>query len=75
MNIYQQNHAKELIAQLPVNFEYYKNLDLSRIQSKYHVLFTTDWNWGRYSNMNLSDRVYLNDLWREYNSTKFKNKD
>jgi hypothetical protein len=75
MNIYQETYSKEFIAQLPVNFEYYKNLDLSTIPSKYHELFVTDWNWGRYSNMKLSDRTYLNELFREYNSTYFKNKD
>ena len=72
MNVYHKNYHPEFIKELPVNFEKFKNTDLSTIPSQYHCLFTTDWNWGRYSTMPMSQRITMHTLYLEYqhNDTK-----
>jgi hypothetical protein len=66
MNVYQQTYTKEFIAELPVDFNKIKNMDLTTIPMKYHGLFTTDWNWGNHSKMEMSMRIMYHELNREY---------
>ena len=66
MNVYQKKYHEEFIKELPVNFEKIKNMNLSEIPEVFHELFTTDWNWGRYSSMKMSERAIMNDLYLEY---------
>lgn len=66
MNVYQKNYNPEFIKELPVDFNKIKNMNLSTIPEKYQVLFTTDWNWGRYSNMPMSQRMVYQNLFLEY---------
>jgi hypothetical protein len=71
-NVYQKNYNKEFIKELPVNFDKIKNMDLSKVEEKYRTLFTTDWNWGNHSSMKIQDRMVLQELWLEYQHSKFK---
>lgn len=69
MNVYQQEYEADFIKSLPVNFKKYKNMDLTTIPQKYRVLFTTDWNWGKYSKMPMNERINLHELNKEYHHT------
>ena len=75
MNVYQQNYKAEFINKLPVNFDKFKNMDLSEIPPVFHDLFTTDWNWGIYSKMPYKLRNIMNDLHTEYNNWQIFEKD
>jgi hypothetical protein len=66
MNVYQQKYSEEFIKELPVDFYKIKNTDLSKIPTDFHPLFTTDWNWGRYSKLEISERQFLQRVWLEY---------
>jgi hypothetical protein len=66
MSVYQKNYHPEFIKELPVDFIKIKNMDLNHIPNDYHVLFTTDWNWGRWSKMPMSERIILHRLYLEY---------
>ena len=66
MNVYQKEYKPEFIKELPVNFNNYKNMDLTYIPEEYHGLFTTDWNWGRYSTMSMDKRIMYQKLYLEY---------
>lgn len=66
MNVYHKEFHPEFIKELPVDFEKMKNMDLSKIDKDYHCLFTTDWNWGRYSTMQMDLRMLLQELYLEY---------
>ena len=66
MNVYHKEFNPEFIKDLPVDFEKMKNMDLSKIPSQYHLLFTTDWNWGRYSTMEMSHRMILQEIHLDY---------
>jgi hypothetical protein len=66
MNIYQQNFTEQFIKDLPIDFHKTKNMDLNTIPKEYHILFTTDWNWGRYSKMSMDKRMSLHRLFLEY---------
>lgn len=66
MNVYDKEFHPEFIKELPVDFEKMKNMDLSKIPSQYHLLFTTDWNWGRYSTMDMDQRMILQEIYLDY---------
>lgn len=66
MNVYQKNYHPEFIKELPVDFNKIKNIDLNTIPKEYQVLFTTDWNWGRYSSMPMSQRMIYQNLFLQY---------
>lgn len=87
MNVYHKEFHPEFIKELPVNFNKIKNMNLSEIPECYHELFTTDWNWGKYSSMKMDKRMDLQQLFLEYQhysmlamiedkspSTKYENK-
>ena len=74
MNVYQMNYEKEFIEKLPVNFNKIKNKDLSTIPTKYHGLFTTDWNWGKYSKMAMDTRIMYHELSKQYHHTDVQSK-
>lgn len=67
MNLYQKTYKEEFIKELPVNFYKIKNMDLTSIPEHFRALFTTDWNWGRYSTMKVEDRIFLQEIWNDYN--------
>jgi hypothetical protein len=69
MNVYQQTYTQQFIDDLPVNFNKVKNMDLSILPTKYHGLFTTDWNWGKYSKMAMETRIMYHELNNEYHHT------
>ena len=69
MNVYQQTYTQQFINDLPVNFNKVKNMDLSTIPTKYHGLFTTDWNWGNHSKMAMDTRIMYHELNQEYHHT------
>ena len=66
MNVYHKEFNPEFIKDLPVDFEKMKNMDLSKIPLQYHLLFTTDWNWGRYSKMDMDQRMILQEIHLDY---------
>lgn len=70
MNVYEKSYHPEFIASLPVNFKKIKSIDLSSIPEKFHCLFKTDWNWGRYSSMKMSERAILADWYLVYKKWK-----
>jgi hypothetical protein len=72
MSVYQKEYTKEFIEQLPVDFNKMKNIDLKQIPKKYHLVFTTDWNWGSHSTMRYEERLNLMELWLEYKKEQFK---
>ncbi len=41
--------------------------DLTNIPERFHCLFTTDWNKGDESKMKTIERIYMVDLFLEYN--------
>jgi hypothetical protein len=41
--------------------------DLTNIPERFHCLFTTDWNKGDESKMKNIERIYMVDLFLEYN--------
>lgn len=67
MNLYQKTYKEEFIKELPVNFYKIKNMDLTSIPEHFRALFTTDWNWGRHSTMKVEDRIFLQEIWNDYN--------
>jgi hypothetical protein len=67
MNVYQLNYTEEFINELPVNFYKIKEMDLTSIPEHFRSLFTTDWNWGRYSKMDIEDRMFFEELFHDYN--------
>jgi hypothetical protein len=67
MNVYQKTYKEEFIKELPVNFNKIKNMDLTSIPEHFRALFTTDWNWGIHSKMRMEDRMFLQDLFHDYN--------
>lgn len=67
MNVYQKEYDPQFIKKLPVDFNKMKNIDLNTIPQDYHILFMTDWNWGRYSTMPMHQRELLHELFLEYN--------
>jgi hypothetical protein len=67
MNVYQKTYKEEFIKELPVNFYGIKNMDLTSIPKHFRVLFTTDWNWGIHSTMKVEDRMFLQEIWNDYN--------
>jgi hypothetical protein len=72
MNVYQKNYHPEFIKELPVDFKKIKNMNLDIIPTEYHSLFTTDWNWGNHSSMEISKRMIMHQLFLDYihNDTK-----
>jgi hypothetical protein len=66
MNVYQEQYQEKFIKELPVDFHKIKNMDLSKIPTEYHNLFTTDWNWGKHSKMPIDRRITLHKLFLEY---------
>lgn len=66
MNIYQKNYSEQFIKELPIDFHKIKQMDLTTIPVEYHSLFTTDWNWGRYSTMPAKRKTILHQLFLEY---------
>lgn len=66
MNVYQKNYHPEFIKELPVDFNKIKNMDLSSVPTGYQGLFTTDWNWGRYSTMPMNQRMIYQSLFLQY---------
>jgi hypothetical protein len=72
MNVYHKNYHPDFIKELPVNFEKMKNINLDNIPTDYHKLFTTDWNWGRYSTMSMEKRILLHELYLEYQTYTIK---
>lgn len=73
-NVYKLNYTQEFKDKLPIKWDIWANRDLSNIPEIYHVLFTTDWNWGPYSKMDAIDRGYCNDLFLEYHHKDLKQK-
>jgi len=67
MNVYQKTYKEEFIKELPVNFYGIKNMDLTSIPEHFRALFTTDWNWGNHSTMKVEDRMFLQEIWNDYN--------
>jgi hypothetical protein len=63
MNVYQEEYTEQFIKELPVDFHKIRKMDLSKIDSSLHCLFTTDWNWGKHSKMNFVMRNHMNELW------------
>ena len=41
--------------------------DLSTIPKEFHVLFTSDWNKGEESTMTSNERMYMGELYLQYN--------
>jgi hypothetical protein len=74
MNIYHKEFHPEFIKELPVDFNKMKNIDLTTIPSEYHLLFTTDWNWGRHSTMPMDQRMILQQMYLDFMSEEVKNK-
>jgi hypothetical protein len=74
MNVYQQQYESDFIKSLPVNFNKIKNMDLSVIPKQYHGLFTTDWNWGKYSKMPMTERMNYHEINQEYHRTDVQSK-
>jgi hypothetical protein len=72
MNVYQKDYHPEFIKELPVHFNKIKNMNLDFVPKEYHCLFTTDWNWGKHSTMEMSKRMTMHQLFLEYihNDTK-----
>jgi hypothetical protein len=66
MNVYQEFYTEQFIKELPVDFHKIKNMDLTKVPEEYHSLFTTDWNWGKYSKMPITRRMILQQLFLEY---------
>lgn len=66
-NVYELNYPQEFINKLPINWNYWKNKNLSNVPEIYHVLFITDWNWGEHSKMDTMDRAFCHELYLEYN--------
>jgi len=66
-NVYRLEYTQQFKDNLPVKWDKWANKDLSDIPEIYHILWRTDWNWGPYSNMDMTDRMKLNNLWLEYN--------
>lgn len=66
MNVYEQNYSESFIKELPVDFHKIKNMDLSKIDKGYHCLFTTDWNWGRYSTMDPDLKILIHEIYLDY---------
>jgi hypothetical protein len=67
MNVYQKTYKEEFIKELPVNFYRIKNMDLTSIPEHFRALFTTDWNWGIHSTMKVEDRMFLQEIYNDYN--------
>ena len=70
MNVYQKDYSAEFIKSLPVNFNKMKNINLNEIPECYHCIFTTDWNWGKYSNMKMENRRVIHEIFLEYQHYK-----
>jgi hypothetical protein len=66
MNVYQQTYTEQFINELPVDFNKIKNMDLNTIPHQYHRLFTTDWNWGKFSKMTMNERRVLHEIFLDY---------
>jgi uncharacterized protein YecA (UPF0149 family) len=41
--------------------------DLSTIPEEFHILFTSDWNKGNESKMSSTQRMYMGELYLNYN--------
>jgi hypothetical protein len=41
--------------------------DLTNIPEEFHILFTSDWNKGNESKMSLTERMYMGELYLNYN--------
>jgi hypothetical protein len=74
MNIYHKEFHPEFIKELPVDFNKMKNIDLTTIPSEYRLLFTTDWNWGRYSTMPMDQRMILQQMYLDFMSQQVQEK-
>jgi hypothetical protein len=73
MNVYQQTLTEDFKSKLPIKWDYWANKDLSKIPKKFHIVFTTDWNWGLHSTMDKELRTMINDLFLEYNKFEILN--
>jgi len=72
MSIYENDYDEEFINELPVDFYRIKNMDLSLIPEHFRALFRTDWNWGRHSTMEVENRMFLEELFHDYNRWDIK---
>jgi hypothetical protein len=41
--------------------------DLTNIPEEFHILFTSDWNQGNESTMTATQRMYMGELYLQYN--------
>jgi hypothetical protein len=41
--------------------------DLTNIPEEFHILFTSDWNQGNESTMTSNERMYMGELYLQYN--------
>lgn len=69
MSVYQKEYPKEFIDNLPVDFYKIKKTDFTYIPKGYYGLFKTDWNWGKYSKMEISLRMMYQEMYLEYQHT------
>jgi len=74
-NVYNLEYTNDFKENLPIDWDKWANKDLTNIPSKFHILFRTDWNWGPFSKMEMSDRIHLHELYLEYIKWTNKNLD